>query len=292
MAVEVLPKVEVGAFDDIKIERFVADVPEAEVDATIKNVADHNRPYVPKEAEGAVAEKGDKVTIDFVGTVDGEPFEGGTAENVDLVLGSGSFIPGFEDQIEGMKLGESRTISVTFPETYAQANLAGKSAKFAVTLKAVAAPAELAIDDDFAKGLGFDDLAKLRELARAAMERDQAAIARRKWKRELLDALDQKYTFELPDELVTREFDAIWRQAEAERKASGEAEGNEEEERSDYRKIAERRVRLGLVLAEIGDWRGSKSRMRRSPRRFICAPAIIPAWKSNLSTITARIPSS
>lgn len=258
MAVELLPKVEVGSFDDIKIERLVADIPEEEVDATIKNLADRNRPYVPKEGEGAVAEKGDKVTIDFIGTVDGEAFEGGTAENVDLVLGSGSFIPGFEDQIEGMTAGENRTVSVTFPEAYAQANLAGKPAQFAVTLKAVAAPGELAIDDEFAKGLGFEDLAKMRESARAALERDQTAISRRKWKRELLDALDRKYSFELPEELVTREFDAIWQQAEAERKASGEAEGNEEEERAEYRRIAERRVRLGLVLAEIGDSAGIK----------------------------------
>ncbi len=209
-----------------------------------------------------MAETGDKATIDFVGKVGGEVFQGGSAEDVDLVLGSGSFIPGFEEQLVGLKPGEERTINVTFPETYGEASLAGKPAEFAVTLKAVAAPGELAIDDDFAKGLGFESLEKLREMLRASLDREASLLSRRKWKRELLDALDKKYAFDLPEELVTREFDAIWRQAEAELKASGRTlddEGTtEEQERATYRRIAERRVRLGLALAEIGDSAGVK----------------------------------
>ncbi len=261
VALEVLPKIEVGSFDDVQVERLVADIPDSEIDDNVKKLAERNRPFTAKDGE-VVAETGDKVTIDFVGKVGGEVFQGGSAEDVDLVLGSGSFIPGFEEQLVGLKPGEARTVNVTFPETYGEASLAGKPAEFAVTLKAVAAPGELAIDDDFAKGLGFESLEKLREMLRASLDREASLLSRRKWKRELLDALDKKYTFDLPDELVTREFDAIWRQAEAELKASGRTlddEGTtEEQERATYRKIAERRVRLGLALAEIGDSAGVK----------------------------------
>ncbi len=260
VAVEVLPKFEVGGFADISIERLVAEIPEAEVDDAIARIAEQSRTYAAKEGEAVVAAKGDKVTLDFVGKIGDETFEGGTAQDVDLVLGSGSFIPGFEDQVEGMRLGEQKTISVTFPEDYAAANLAGKPARFDVTLKACAAPAEVAIDDAFAQSMGFADLGKMRETVRASLEGEQAAISRRKWKRELLDALDKKFTFELPEALVAREFETIWRDATAERQAEGKSfaeEGTTEEaERADFRRIAERRVRLGLVLAEIGDKAG------------------------------------
>ena len=261
VALEVLPKVEVGSFDDVAVERLVADIPESEIDAGLKTLAERNRPFTPKEGE-AVAETGDKVTVDFVGKVGGEEFQGGSAQDIDIVLGSGSFIPGFEDQIVGLKVGEARTVNVTFPEAYSEPTLAGKPAEFAVTLKAVAAPGTLDVDDDFAKGLGFESLDKLRQSMRASLEREASLVSRRKWKRELLDALDKKYSFELPEELVEQEFGAIWQQAEAELKASGRTladEGTtEEQERATYRKIAERRVRLGLALAEIGDSAGVK----------------------------------
>jgi trigger factor len=173
------------------------------------------------------------------------------------VLGSGTFIPGFEEQIEGMKIGENRSIKVTFPEAYPSPNLAGKEANFDVTLKALAAPDALAIDDAFAKGLGFEDLEKLRARMRTEYANEHAKLSRRKWKRELLDALDKKYTFDLPEGLVGREFETIWNSLEAEQKQTGRSfadEGTTEEAaRADYRKIAERRVRLGLVLAEIGE---------------------------------------
>jgi trigger factor len=256
VALEVLPKIELNGFDGIEIERLVAEVSDAEVDQVLSRLAEQNRTYAAKEGE-AVAANGDKATLDFIGKIDGEPFEGGAGENIDLVLGSGSFLPGFETQIEGMKIGESRTISVTFPENYSAAKLAGKAATFDVTLKAAAAPAEVKIDDEFAKGFGLEDLSKLKETIRANIERDHLAASRGKWKRDLLDALDTKYLFDVPEGLVAQEFDSVWRKVEAEQRRSGrsyEDEGTTEEAaRADYRKIAERRVRLGLLLAEIGE---------------------------------------
>lgn len=257
VALEVLPKIEIGGFGDIEVERLVADVPEAEVDEIIQRLAEQNRVYTPKEGDGVVAEKGDKVTLDFVGKIDGEAFAGGTGENEDVVLGSGTFIPGFEDQVEGMKPGEQRTLSVRFPDNYSAANLAGQAATFEVTVKSVAAPAKLEIDDELAKGFGFESLDKLKESVRSNFERDYSAASRRKWKRVLLDALDKRYAFDLPEGLVAQEFETVWRKVAAEQSRSGrsfEDEGTTEEAaRADYQKIAERRVRLGLLLADIGE---------------------------------------
>ena len=261
VALEVLPKVEIGTLDDLAVEKLVADVPDEEVDRFIAMIADQQRSFEPKGA-GAVAEKGDKVTVDFVGKVDDETFEGGTGDDVDLVLGSNSFIPGFEDQVVGMGEGESRTISVTFPADYGAAPLAGKAANFGVTLKTIAAPGQLAIDDEFAKGFGMEGLDKLKETVRGNIQREYGAASRAKWKRGLLDALDKRYDFDLPQGLVDQEFEQIWRQVEAEQaqsKKTFEDEGTTEAAaRADYRKIAERRVRLGLVLAEIGEEAGVK----------------------------------
>jgi trigger factor len=255
VALEVLPKIEVGGFDDIQIERLVAEVSSADIDQVLARLAEQNRVYTSREGD-AVAGHGDKATLDFTGKIDGKPFEGGSGENVDVVLGSGSFLPGFEAQIEGMKTGESRTIQVTFPDSYGVVRLAGKAASFDVTLKGAAAPSELEIGDGFAKGLGFEDLAKLKDAIRANLERDQLAASRGKWKRDLLDMLDKRYVFEVPEVLVAQEFDTVWRQVEAERtrsKRSYEDDNlTEEAARADYRKISERRVRLGLLLAEIG----------------------------------------
>jgi len=250
VALEVLPKIEAGGFDEIEIERLVADVSGADVDQVLARLAEQNRVYTAKEGE-AIAENGDKATLDFTGKIDGKPFEGGSGENVDVILGSGSFLPGFEAQIEGMKTGESRTIPVTFPDDYSAARLAGKAATFEVMLKGAAVPAEVEIGDEFAKGLGFEDLAKLKDTIRAKIERDHLAASRGKWKRDLLDELDKKYVFDVPEGLVTQEFDAVWRKVEAERNRSDD-NTTEEAARADYLKIAERRVRLGLLLAEIG----------------------------------------
>jgi trigger factor len=261
VALEVLPKVEVGSFADIEIERLVAAVSGADIDQAVAKLAELNRGYAPKEGE-ATAGKGDKVTVDFAGKINGEPFEGGSGENVDIILGSGSSIPGFEAQIEGMRIGESKTIDVTFPDDYGAAALASKPAVFEVALKAVAAPAELPAGDELAKGLGFEDLAKLKEAIAANIERDYRAASRARWKRDLLDALDKRYVFDVPEGMVEQEFEAVWRQVEAGQRQSGRSfeddNTTEAAARADYRKIAERRVRLGLLLAEVGERAGIK----------------------------------
>ncbi len=261
IAFEVLPTFEVGSFDDVEVERLVAEVSDGEIEDAIKRLVDRNRVYTARE-EGAAAENGDKLTIDFVGKIGDEAFEGGTAQGVDLVLGSGSFIPGFEDQLIGAKAGEDRTVNVTFPEDYSAANLAGKDAVFDVKVTAVAAPGEQAVDDEFAKGFGFEGAEKLREAIAERLKGDHDKASREKLKRTLLDALDKRYAFDLPEELVSHEFDGIWNQLLAEQRSTGksfEDDGTTEEaQRADYRRIAERRVRLGLVVAEVGESAGVK----------------------------------
>lgn len=254
LEIEILPTIELGDFKSISVEKPVVEVTDAEVDETINRLADSNRPF--EEKEGASAE-GDRVTIDFAGFIDGEKFEGGSAENIDVVLGSKGFIPGFEEQLVGISAGESRTISVSFPEEYAARELAGKAATFEVTAKAVAAPGELTIDDEFAKGLGLEGLDQLKEMVRERTAGEHAAISRQKVKRVLLDALDETHKFDVPEGLVEQEFAGVWDQVQRDLAAQGRTfadEGTTEEEaKADYRKIAERRVRLGLVLAEIGE---------------------------------------
>lgn len=256
---EILPKFETGSFDDVEVERLTSEVAEEEVTKALDGLVDRNRPFPPKEGGAA---KGDKVTIDFVGKIDGEAFERGSGTDVELILGSGSFLPGFEEQLEGIETGAPRLVKVTFPENYGEASLAGKEAEFDVTCKAVLAPGTVVADDDFAKGFSYDSLDKLKEALHANIAREYTKLSRERIKRALLDALDKKYSFDLPDGLVAQEFESIWRQAEAEQKQSGRSFADEatteEEARADYRKIAERRVRLGLVLAEVGEKAGVK----------------------------------
>jgi trigger factor len=256
VAFETLPKFEVGSFADLELERLVVDVPEAEVEQVLDRMASQNRTYTPKEAEAAT-EKGDKVTIDFVGKIGGETFEGGTGTDVEVIIGSNSFIPGFEEQVVGMKAGESRTVTATFPENYLPRHLAGKEATFDVKAKSLAAPGEFAIDDAFAKGFNFDSLDAMKAAIRGNLEAEWARASREKLKRALLDALDKMYSFELPAGLVDQEFDGIWKQVQAEQAQTGKSfadEGTTEEAaRADYRRIAERRVRLGLLLAQVGE---------------------------------------
>ena len=206
---------------------------------------------------------GDKVTVDFVGKIDGEPFEGGTGTDVDVILGSNTFIPGFEDQVVGMKPGESRTISVALPRRLSRRRISPeRTPTFDVTAKTVAAPGELAIDDAFAKGFNFDSLEAMKTAIRGNLETEWGRASREKLKRALLDALDKRYSFELPAGLVDQEFEGIWRQVLAEQAQAGKSfadEGTTEEEaRAEYRRIAERRVRLGLLLAEVGEKVGVK----------------------------------
>jgi trigger factor len=255
VALEVLPKFEVGEFSDLTLDRPVADVEESEVEAALQRLAQDRRVYADK-GEGAKAENFDRVTVDFVGTLNGEPFEGGTSEGIEVVLGSNTFIPGFEEQLLGAAAGERRAVQATFPEAYAVRKLAGQKADFDVTVKAIAAPAPFAVDDEFAKSLGVESLEKLKETVRERIAADYARASREKVKRKLLDALATRYSFELPEGLVEQEFASIWGQVEREQQASGRsfADENTTEEaaRGEYRAIAERRVRLGLLLAEIG----------------------------------------
>jgi len=254
IAMEILPKIELADFKGLKLEKMVAEVSDAEIDEGIKRIAEANRPYAAKDGKAAT---GDRVTISFVGTVDGVPFEGGSAEDAPIVLGSGQFIPGFEDQLVGIAAGETRTVSVTFPDPYPNEALKGKPAQFEVTAKSVEAPTEVAIDDEFAKSLGLESLAKLKEAVKDRIAREHAAVTRRRLKRALLDQLDERHKFDLPPTMVEEEFNNVWKTIEDDLKQQGrtfaDEDTTEEAARAEYRKIAERRVRLGLVLSEIGE---------------------------------------
>lgn len=217
VALEVLPKIELADLSDVALVKPVAEVPDADVDAALLRMASGNRSYTSK-GEKAKAEKGDRLIISFVGTLDGEKFDGGTGEGIPLDLGAGQFIPGFEEQLEGAKTGETRTVKVTFPENYAAENLAGKPAEFEVTVTDVQGPDAIEINDELAKAFGMESLDKLKEAVSEQIGRDFTAQSRRKLKKGLLDALDGKYTFELPPTLVEQEFASVWSQVEADMK--------------------------------------------------------------------------
>jgi trigger factor len=251
---EIVPPIALADFKALKLTRLTAPVTDTEVDQALQTLADQNKPFHTKEG---VAEKGDRVVMSYQGSMGGELFEGGSAEDVPVVLGSAQLIPGFEDQLMGVKAGDSKTFDIKFPDGYAAANLAGKDASFAVTVKAVEAPGTVTIDDEFAKTLGLESLAKLRDAIRERVEREHAQTSRQKVKRALLDQLDQHHKFEPPPTLVEEEFKGVWSSIENDLKQQGrsfEDEGTTEEKaRAEYRAIAERRVRLGLVIAEIGE---------------------------------------
>jgi trigger factor len=254
VALEVLPTFEVADVSDVTLRRPVAAVSDAEINESLERMARQNVTYGPKEAPAAA---GDRVTVDFVGRIDGAEFEGGKAEDIRVEIGSNSFIPGFEDQLVGVAAGDTKLVRVTFPANYLAEHLAGKEAEFDVTVKAVEAPGELKIDDELAKGFGMETLDALKDAIRGAIQRDFDAQSRRRVKKELLDALDGRYTFDLPPSLVDQEFGAVWSQVQAEMKNNGKSFADEntteDEARAEYRRIAERRVRLGLVLAQIGE---------------------------------------
>jgi trigger factor len=256
LALELLPKIELADFQGIALERKVAPVTDPEVDEALAKLAEQSKPYVPKPA-GAQAETGDRVVIDFTGRIEGKPFEGGTGGDVGVNIGSRTFLPGFEDQLIGMAADEKRLVKITFPDAYAKAELAGKEAEFEVTAKSIEAPDAVAINDDFARSLGLDSLDKLKEAIRARLQQEHTAMSRQRLKRQLLDKLDERHKFALPPTLAEDEFKNVWNAVEGDLKAQGRSfadEGTTEEKaREEYRGIAERRVRLGLVLAEIGE---------------------------------------
>ena len=254
VALELLPKIELADFRKFELERPVAAVKDEYVDEAIAKIAEANRSYTDKEGK---AENGDRAIMSFKGTIDGTPFEGGTADEVPVVIGQGGFIPGFEEQLIGLAKGETRTIKVTFPKNYMAEHLAGKEAEFEVKMTGLGGPEESKIDDAFAKSLGMESLEKLKANVRERLEKDYASASRVKLKRALLDVMDEQHRFEAPPSLIEQEFAGIWNSVTEEMKTHdrtfADEKTTEEGARQEYRKIADRRVRLGLVLAEVGD---------------------------------------
>ncbi len=256
MALEVMPEFTPVDPKTLKLERPVYEASDADLDEALKELAGQAKSYEDKKGKTVKAAEGDQLTIDFLGKLDGVPFDGGAAEDADLVIGSNRFIPGFEEQLKGAKVGDEKTIEVTFPEDYQAKNLAGKLATFDIKVKAIKAEAETKIDDEFATRIGLESLDKLKDLLRQNLNQQYAGAARFKLKRSLLDALDAAHSFDLPPKMVEAEFDGIWKQVEADKEAGRltpeDAKKSDKKLKEEYRKIAERRVRLGLVLAEIG----------------------------------------
>jgi trigger factor len=254
VAIEILPAIELANFKDITLEKQVAEVTDDEVETAIKDLAERNRPYGPKDGPAA---SGDRLTISFAGKVDDKPFEGGSADDVVVQIGAGQFIPGFEEQLIGAKAGEARTVNVTFPEGYAAAHLAGKAAVFEVTVKTLETPGAVTIDDAFAKSLGLDSLAKLNAMVRDRIGQEHGLVTRQRLKRVLLDKLDELHKFGLPPTMIEDEFNNVWKtvtdELQAQKRTFADEDTTEEKAKAEYRAIAERRVRLGLVLAEIGE---------------------------------------
>lgn len=256
IALDIMPDFEPVDPSTLELTRPVYKPGDDEVAEALAELAKQSRNYEPRTGKTVKAKDGDQLTIDFVGKIDGEAFEGGSAEDAKLVLGSGQFIPGFEDQLVGAKPDSDVVVKVTFPEDYQAAHLAGKEAEFEVKVKEVAAPVDAEADDAFAEKLGIESLDKLKELLRENIEQQYAGASRFKLKRALLDALDAKHDFPLPPKMVEAEFGAIWTQVQQDKERGAlppeDADKSDEQLESEYRKIAERRVRLGLVLAEIG----------------------------------------
>ncbi|MEL7446005.1 MAG: trigger factor [Pseudomonadota bacterium] len=255
---EVLPVVEAPSTDDLKLEKMVVPVTDEQITEALEGLAGQNKSY-KDAAKTKKAVDGNQLIIDFVGKIDGEEFEGGKAEDAPLVLGSGTFIPGFEEQLTGVKTGDEKTITVTFPADYQAEHLAGKDAQFDITVKQVKVETDTKIDDEFAKQLGLDDLDKLKEIMKGQLEQQTAGLTRTQMKRSLLDQLAAGHDFEVPGNMVEAEFEQIWGQLqqEAAKEEDPDAALKEiEDDKDDYRAIAERRVRLGLLLSEIGQANG------------------------------------
>ena len=258
VALEVLPEIATPDITGLKLEKLTVAVTDAEVDEQVVKIASGQQNFVAAK-KGKKAATGDQVVIDFLGKLDGVPFEGGAGQDTPLELGAGRFIPGFEEQLVGMKAGEARTIDLTFPADYPAENLKGKAVTFDVTVKDVKIAGEAKLDDDFAKSLGLESIEQLRGLLRGQIEQESAGLTRTQMKRALLDQLAAAHDFEVPPSMVEAEFEQIWQQLETE--ASNDADPAAakleiEGDRDDYRAIAVRRVRLGLLLSEIGQANG------------------------------------
>ena len=258
VALEVLPTIEAPTLDGLKLEKLIVPVSDAEVDEQVAKLASGSKSFVDAK-KGKKAENGDQLIIDFLGKVGGVPFEGGAGQDQALELGAGRFIPGFEEQLAGVKAGDETVITVTFPADYQATELKGKAATFDITVKAVKVAGETKIDEDFAKTLGLESLDQLKGLLRGQLEQETAGQTRTQMKRALLDQLAAGHSFDVPPTMVEAEFDQIWQQLTQE--VSNEedpvaAMKEIEDEKDDYRAIAVRRVRLGLLLSEIGQANG------------------------------------
>ncbi|MCK0071234.1 trigger factor [Kordiimonas laminariae] len=260
LKVEILPEVNVEDFKAPALERWVAEVADKDLDEALERIAGQQKSF-KKAAKTAKSKEGDAVLIDYLGRIDGEAFDGGAAEDHQLELGSGMFIPGFEDQLVGSKAGEEKIVKVTFPAEYHSKDLAGKEAEFTVNVKEVRRPAEAEVNDELAKNLGLEDLDGLKEALKGQLEADNNSLTRAHLKRKLLDSLADSYDFAVPAGMVDLEFAQIWEQIKRDAVMSGEAKEEDfagkdapedEAEAAEFRAIAERRVRLGLLLSEIG----------------------------------------
>ena len=254
VALEVLPPVPAPQIDKLKLERLIVPAGDDQINEQLTRFAEGQKSYEDTKA-GYKAKTGDQVTMDFAGSVDGVAFDGGTGTDMAVEIGSGRLIPGFEDQLVGVKAGDEKTIDVTFPEDYNVDSLKGKPAQFALTIKAVKTAGETKLDDQLAKNLGLESLEQLKGLLKGQIEQEHGGLTRTHMKRKLLDQLAEGHDFEVPPSMVEAEFGQIWQQLDHE--ASHEADpakarAEMEAERDDYRAIAERRVRLGLLLSEIG----------------------------------------
>lgn len=254
MTLELLPDIEPGDLAAIELERPVADVPDDKVTESLTRIAETTKTTEPVTDDRPAA-NGDVVVIDFDGSVDREKKPGMKGEGYELELGSGSFIPGYEEQLVGAKAGEHRSVVVTFPEQYHAPELAGKEAVFEVDVKEIRASVVPALDDEFAKKVGLSGLEELTKMVRERMEREYAGVSRLRVKRQLLDKLAETHDFTVPEGMVDIEFQGIWERLQEEIKAGqagDDADKSEDELKTEYRAIAERRVRLGLLLSEIG----------------------------------------
>ncbi len=258
---ELLPDITLPDFGSIELTRLKAEVAPDAVDKALTQIAKYNRTLEPISAEtlesrGTGAQAGEVLTVDFVGKIDDVPFEGGTGTDTEVEIGGDGFIPGFAEQLEGAKPGETRTINVTFPETYGKADLAGKAATFEITVKQLSTQIVPEADDELAKKVGADDLNAVREMITSRQQQEYDGLSRMRLKKALLDALSKMVDFPVPPSIADQEFESIWRQFEDARKAGTEDEEDKAKDddtlRAEYRAIAERRVRLGLLLAEIG----------------------------------------
>lgn len=255
MAVEVMPEINAVDFKTIKLERLTADISDEEIEKSMANIASEMVRSEPIK-RARKSRKDDIVVIDFVGSVDGVEFDGGKADDFQLTLGSNRFIPGFEDQLIGAKPGEHVTVNVSFPEDYQAENLKGKDAVFEVDIKEIREQVETPIDDELAKSLGLESLDQLKDGTRQQLEQNYTMFSRNRLKRDLLDQLDEAHDFEIPPGMVETESQSIWEQFEEARREDRlddeDKEKSEDDLKAEYEKIASRRVRLGLLLAEVG----------------------------------------